>query len=137
MTPWTAACQVPLSSTISWSLFKFMFIELVMLSNHLILCCPLLILLSIFPNIRVFSNEVALCIRWPKYWRFLASASVLPMNIQGWFPLELTGLISLLSKRLKSLLQHHSLKASIFCHLAFFMVQFELVKHLQAFPSFS
>ena len=94
--PWTAACQVPLSSTISWSLLKLMSIESVMPSNHLILCCSLL-LPSIFPSIRVFSNESALRIRWPKYWSF-SSVSVLPMTIQGWFPLELTGLISLQSK---------------------------------------
>ena len=76
-----------------------MSVESVMLSNHLILCCPLLLLHSIFPSIRVFSNELALPIRWPKYWS-LASALVLPMNIQGWFPLGLTGLISLQSKGL-------------------------------------
>ena len=95
VTPWIAAHQAPLSFTITWSLLKFMSIELVMLSYHLILCCPLLLLPSIFPSIRVFSNKSALPIRWPKYW---TSASVLPMNIQSWFPLGLTGLISLLSK---------------------------------------
>ena len=78
-TPWTAACQPSLSSTISWSLLKF--IELIMPSNHLILCCPLLLLPSIFPSIRVFSSESALCIRWPKYWSF--SFSISPSNIQG------------------------------------------------------
>ena len=67
-TPWTAACQALLSSTLSQSLLRFMSIESVILSNHLILCCPLLLLLSIFPSIRVFSNESVLCIRWPKYW---------------------------------------------------------------------
>ena len=67
--PWTAARQAPLSSTISWSLLKFMSIESVMLLDHLILCCCLLLLSSIFPGIRVFSNELALCIRWPKYLR--------------------------------------------------------------------
>ena len=91
-TPWTAACQTPLSSTSSWSLLKFMSIESVMLSNHFILCHPLLLLPSNFPSTRVFSNELALCIRWPKYWNF-SLGSVLPMNIQGWFPLEWTGLI--------------------------------------------
>ena len=111
-TPWTAACQASLSITNSQSLLKLMSIELVMPSNHLILCCPLLLLPSIFPSIRVFSNESVLCIRWPKYWSF-SSASVLPMNIQDWFPLGLTGLISLQSKGLKSLLQHHSSKASL------------------------
>ena len=87
---WTAAQQASLSITDSWSLLKFMSIELVMPSNHPILCCPLLLQFSIFPSIRVFSNE--LCIRWPKYWSF-SSASVLLMNIQDWFPLGLTGWI--------------------------------------------
>ena len=73
-TPWTVACQASLSSTTSWSVLKFMSVELVMLSNHLILCRPLL-LSSIFPSIRVFSNELALCIRWPKYWRFRINPS--------------------------------------------------------------
>ena len=75
VTPWTAACQASLSISISRSLLKFMFIESVMPSNHLILCCPLLFLPSIFPIIRVFSNESALCIRWPKYWSFSFSFS--------------------------------------------------------------
>ena len=75
VTPWTAACQAPLSSSVSWSFLRFMSIESVMLSNHLILCCPLLLLPSIFPSIRVFSNESALCIRWPKYWSFSYSSS--------------------------------------------------------------
>ena len=78
VTPWTAAYQASLSFTISWSLLKFMSIESVMPSNNLILCCPLLFLPSIFPNIRVFSNESALCIRWPKYWSF--SFSISPSN---------------------------------------------------------
>ena len=85
VTPWTAAHQASLSFTISWSLLKVMSIELVMLSNHLILCCPLLLLPSIFPSIRVFCNEWALCIRWPKYWTFSFSSS--PFN-------EYSGLIS-------------------------------------------
>ena len=98
-TLWTAACPAPLSFSISQSLLKFMSIDSVMLSNHLILCHPLLLLPSVFPSIRVFSGELALCIRWPKYRSF--SISINPsMNIQGWFPLGLTGLISLLSKRL-------------------------------------
>ena len=80
--PLMAACQASLSFTITWSLLKFTSIETVMLSNHLILFCALLLLPSIFPSIRVFSNESALCIRRPKYWIF-SSASVLPMNIQG------------------------------------------------------
>ena len=78
VTPWTAACQVPLSSTISWSLLKLMSIALVMPSNHLILCHSLFLLLSIFPSIRVFSNESTLHIRWPKYWSF--SFSISPPN---------------------------------------------------------
>ena len=117
VTPWPAACQAPLASTISWGLFKFTSIELAMLSNHLVLCCPLLLLSSIFPSIRAFSNESALHIRWQKYW---ASASVLPVNIQGGFPLGWTGLIPLQSK---SLLPHHSSKASVLQHSAFFIVQ--------------
>ena len=97
--PWTAAHQASLSFTISWSLLKLMSIELVLPSNHLIFCHPLFLLPSIFPSIRVFSNESVLHIRWPKYWS-LASASVLPINIQDWFPLGLTGWISLPSKGL-------------------------------------
>ena len=81
--PWTATCQASLSFTISWSLLKLMSIESVMLSNHLILCHPLRLLPSIFPSIRVFSNESVLCIRWPKYWSF----SINPSN-------EYSGLIS-------------------------------------------
>ena len=86
VTPWTAARQVPLTSTVSRSLLKFMYIESVMLCNHLILCCPLLLLLSIFSSIKVFSNELALYIRWPKYWSF--SFSISPSS-------EDSGLISL------------------------------------------
>ena len=85
VTPWTAARQASLSFTVSWSLLKFVSIESVMPSNHLILCHPLLFLLSIFPSIRVFSNESALHIRWPKYWSF--SFSISPSN-------EYSGLIS-------------------------------------------
>ena len=99
VTPWTAAPQDSLSNTNSQSLLKFISTESVMPSNHLILCCPLLLLLSIFPSIRVFSNESVLRIRWPKYGAS-ASALVLPMNIQDWFLLGLTGLIFLLSKGL-------------------------------------
>ena len=106
--------------TISWSLLKLMFIELLMPSNHLILCHPLLLLPSIFLSIRVFSNESVICIRWPNI-GVSASASVLPMNIQGWFPLGLTGLISLkVQGTLESLLQHHSSKGSVLWHSAFF-----------------
>ena len=97
--PRTAAHQASLSFTISQSLLKIMPIELVMPSNHLILCSSLLFLPSIFSSIWVFSNESVLHIRWPKYWKS-ASVSVLPMNLQCLYPLQLTGLISLQFKRL-------------------------------------
>ena len=97
--PWTAALQASLSITKSWSLLRLTSIESVMLSNHLILCHPLLLPPSTFPSIRVFSNDSALCITWPKYW-VSASASVLPMNTQDWSPLGWTGWISLQSKGL-------------------------------------
>ena len=123
-TPWTAACQASLSFTISWSLLKLMSIKLVMPSNHIILCHPLLLLPSIFPSIRVFFNESALCIRWPKYWSFSFS-NILPMNTYCWYPLGLTGLISLqFKKTLKGLLQHDNSKTSILQCSAFFIVQF-------------
>ena len=93
MTSWAAVCQAPLSSTVSQTWLKFMSTELVMLSNHLFLCRPLLLSPLIFPSIRVFSSEFALCIRWPKYWSFSFSNS-LSMNNQGWIPLGLTGMIS-------------------------------------------
>ena len=121
-TPWTAAHQASLSITKSWSLLKLMTTELVMSSNHLILCRPLLLLPSIFPNIRVFSNESVLHIRWPNYWSF--SFSISPPN-------EYSGLISFrmdwldllaVQGTLKSLLQHHSSKASILQCSAFFIV---------------
>ena len=96
---WTVANQAPLSSIIYQSLLQLMFIQLVMLSNHLFLCHSLLLLPSVFPSIRVLSSESDLHIRWPNYWNF-NSASVLPMNIQSWFPLWLTYSISLLSKEL-------------------------------------
>ena len=122
-TPWTAAHQASLSITNSWSLPKPMSIELVMPSNHLILCRHLLLLPPNFPSIRVFSNEAVLCIRWPKYWSF--SFNISPSN-------EHPGLISFrrdwldllaVQGTLKSLLQHHSSKASILRHSAFFIVQ--------------
>ena len=122
-TPWTAECQASLSITTSRSLLKLMSIKSVMPSNHLILCCPLLLLPSIFPSVRVFSKESVLCIRWPKYWSF--SFSISPCN-------EYSGLISFrtawfdflaVQGTLKSLLQHHSSKASILLHSAFFIVQ--------------
>ena len=121
-TPWTAACQASLSITKSWNLLKLMSIKLVMPSNHFILYCPFLLLPPIFPSIRVFSKESVLCMRWPKYWSF--SFSINPSN-------EYSGLISfridwldLLAAQgiLKSLLQHHSSKASILRHSAFFIV---------------
>ena len=118
-TPWTAAHQVSLSFTITWRLLK---LESVMPSNHLILCHPFLLLPSIFPSIRVFSSESFLLIRWPNI-AVSASASIFPMNSQDWFPLGWTGWMSLQSKRLKSLLQHHSSKASILWYSASFMVQ--------------
>ena len=99
MTTCTAARQASLSITNSQSLLKLTSIELVMPSNHLILCHPLPLPPSIFPSIRVFSNESVLCIRWPKYWSF-NSASVLPMNIQDQFPLGWTDWIPFLSKGL-------------------------------------
>ena len=123
VTPWTAARQASLSITNSQSLLKPMFIKSMMPSNHLILCHPLLLLPSIFPSIRVFSNESALCIRWPKYWSF--SFSISPSN-------EYSGLISFrmdwldlfaVQGTLKSLLQHHSSKASVLWCSAFFMIQ--------------
>ena len=125
VTPWTAACQASLSFTIYWSLLKLMSIELVDMisSNCFILFCPLLLLPSFFLNIRVFYTESALRIRWPKHWSF--SFSISPSN-------ECSRLISFridwfdllaVQGTLKSLLQHHSLKASILWHSAFFMIQ--------------
>ena len=123
VTPWTALCQASLSVTISQSLLKLMSIQLVMPSNHLILCRPLLLLCSIFPSIRVFSKNSVLQIRWPKFWSF--SFSISPSN-------EYSGLISFrmfwldllaVQGTLKNLLQHHSSKASILRRSAFFTVQ--------------
>ena len=123
VTPWTAARQASLSITNSQSSLKLMSIESVMPSNHFILSCPLLLLPSIFPSIRVFYNESVLRIRWPKYWSF--SFSISPSN-------EYSGLISFMMDwldllavqgTLKSLLQHHSSKASILWRSAFFIVQ--------------
>ena len=121
-TPWTAARQASLSIASSWNLLKLMSIESVVLSSHLILCHPLLLMPSIFPSIRVFSNESVLCIRWPKYWSF---SYISPSS-------EYSGLISFRMDQLdlfavwgtlKSLLQHHSSKASIPQCSAFFTVQ--------------
>ena len=122
VTPWTAAQQASLSFATSQSLLKLMSIKSVMPSNHLILCHPLLLLPSIFPSIRVFSKESVLPIRWPKYWSF--NFSISPSS-------EYSELISFRNDRLDLLsvqgtlksLQHHSSKASIFQHSAFFMVQ--------------
>ena len=123
VTPRTAAHQGPLSFTISQTLLKLISIESVRPSSHLILCCPLLLPPSIFPSIRIFSNELAVCIRWPKDWSFCFSIS--PSN-------EYSGRISLrmdwldllaVQGTLKSLLQHHSLRASVLRCSAFFIVQ--------------
>ena len=123
VTPWTAAHQASLSITNSQSLLKLMSIKSVMPSNHLILCHPLLLPPSVFPSIRVFSNESVLRIRWPKYWSF--NFSISPSN-------EFSGLISFrmdwldplaVQGTLKSLLQNHSSKASILWCSAFFIVQ--------------
>ena len=118
--PWAAALQAFLSSTISQSLFKFMYSELGMLSNHLILCHPLL-LPSIFPSIRVFSNQSAFWIRWPKYWSFSFSISP-PFSEYSSFRMDWLDLLAV-QGTLKSLLPHHSSKVSILRHSAFFMVQ--------------
>ena len=123
VTPWTTACQASLSITNSWSSLQLMSIESVMPFNHLILCCPLLLLPSIPPSIRVFSNESVLCIRWPNYWNF--SFRINPSN-------EYSGLISFridwfdvleVQGTLKSLLQHHSSKALVLWSSVFFIVQ--------------
>ena len=122
-TPWTAACQAFLSITNSWSLLKLMPIESVMPSNHLLLCHPLLLLPSIFLSIRVFSDESALHIRWPKYWSF--SFNISPTSEHpGLISFRMDWLALLVVQRtLNSLLQHHSSKASILRHSAFFIVQ--------------
>ena len=119
--PWTAACQASLSFTNSWTLLKLMFIESVMPSNQLILCYPLLLLPAICPSIRVFSNESALCIRWPKYWSFSINScneySGLISFRVDWFEfLEVQG-------TLKSHLQHQSSKASVLQCSGFFIAQ--------------
>ena len=121
MTPWTAAHQASMSLTISKRLLKLMSTESMMPSSHLILCHPLLFLPLVFPRIRVFSNESALCIRWPKYWSFMFS----PFNEYSElisFKIDWFGILAV-QGTLKSLLQHHTLKVSIFGCSAFFMVQ--------------
>ena len=121
VTPWTVACQASLSLTVSWRLLKLTSIELMIPSNHLILCCPLLLLPSTFPSLSVFSNDLALCIRWPKYWSFSVSSSnaywgLISFRID-WFDLLAA------QGTLKSLLQRHNSKVSILWLLALFMVQ--------------
>ena len=121
VTPRMAAWQASQASAISWCLLRFISIELVMPSNHLILCCPLLHLPSVFPSIRVFSNESALCIRWLKYWSFSISpaneySELISFRID-WFDLFVV------QGALKSLLQHRNFKASVLWHVTFFMVQ--------------
>ena len=123
VTPWTAACQASLSIANSQNLLKFMSIESVMPSNHLILCSPLLLLPSIFPSIRIFSNESVLHIRWPKDWSFcfsISPSSEHPALIS--FRMHWLDLLAV-QGTLKSLLQHHSLKASVLQCSAFFIVQ--------------
>ena len=123
MTPWTAARQASLSVPNFWTLLKLTSIEPVMPANHLILCCPLLLLCLIFPSIRVFSNKSVLCIMWSKYWNF--SFSISPFkNYSGLISFRIDWLdLFAVQGTLKSLLQHHSLKASILWHSTFFMVQ--------------
>ena len=135
-TPWTAARQTSLSLAISWSLPKFSSIEAVMPSNHLILCHPLLLSPSIFPSFKVFSNELALCIKWPKHWRF--SCSISSSN-------EYSGLVSIridwfdllaVQRTLKSLLQHRSSKASILWQLTFIKSNYLLLTSFHSVSSF-
>ena len=123
VTPWTPAHQAPLSSTMSRSLLKFMFIELVVLFNHLILCYPLLLPL-VLPSIRVFSSESVLHLRWPKYWSFSFSNS--PSNRYLGFISFRVDWFDLFAFQ-ESLLQHHNSKASVLQYSAFFMVQLLLL----------
>ena len=123
VTPWTVAFQASLSITNSRSLLKLMSIELVMPSNHLILCCPLILLPSIFPKIRVSYNVPVLCIRWPKYWSF--NFKISPSNEYSGlisFRMDWLDLLEAAQGTLKSLLQHHSSNASVLWHSAFFIV---------------
>ena len=132
-TPQTAACQSSLAFPISRSLLKLMSIKLMMPSSHFILCCPFLLLCSIFPSIRVFSNELVLCIRWPKYWSFSFSFIISPSN-------EYSGLISFRMDWLdlavqgtpKSFLQHHSSKASILRCSAFLITSWKIDEETMA-----
>ena len=123
VTPWTAACQASLTITNFWSLLKFISIKSVVSSNHLILCCPLLLLPSTFPSIRAFSNESVLPIKWPKYWSFsfIISPSI---DYSGLISFRIDSLdVPAVQGTLKSLLQHHSTKASILLLSAFLEVQ--------------
>ena len=121
VTPWTATFQASLSFTISRSLLKLMSIESVMPSNQLILCCPLLVLPSMFPSIGVFTNESTLCMRWPKYQSFSIGSS---NEYSGWISFRINWLdLCAVQGTLKNLLQHHSLKSSVLQRSAFFMVQ--------------
>ena len=122
MTPWTAAHQVSLSITNSWSLLKFMCIESVVPSNYLFLCYPLLLPPSIFPSIRVFSNKSVLCIRWPKYWCFSFSVT-LSIDSLGLICVKIDWFDLLKVQGTLKSLQHQSSKASIPWHAAFFIVQ--------------
>ena len=124
VTPWTAAHQASLYSSKSQSLLRLMSNESVMPTNHLILCCPLLLLPSIFPGIRVFSSELTLCIRWPKYWSF--NFRISPSNEYLWLISIRIEWFDFLAVQgtLKSLLQHHSSKLSVLQCSAFFVVQF-------------
>ena len=128
MIPGTAACQASLSITNSQSLLKRMSIALVMPSNHLILCHPILLLPSILPSIRIFPNESARCIRWPKYWSF----SISPSNEQSGLTSFRMDWLDLLTVQgtLKSLVQHDSSKASILWHSAFFVVQLSHISYM-------
>ena len=122
-TPLTAERQASLSITNFWSLLRLKSIEPMMSSNHLILCCPLLLLPSVFPSIRVFPNESVLCIRWPEYWSF--SFNISPFNEYSRlisFTIDWLDLLAV-QGTLKSLLQHHSSKASVLQRSAFFTVQ--------------
>jgi len=131
---WGAACQVSLSITNSWSLLKFMFMKSVMLPNNFIFCLPFYFLPLIFPCIRVFSNESVLPINWPKYWRFSFSIS-LSNEYSGLISFSMDWLDLLaVQGTLKSLVQHHSLKASILWYSALFMVQLSHPSQLVAKP---
>ena len=122
-TLWTVSCQAFQAFTISWSLLKLLCVQLVIPSNHLILCHPLLCLPSVYPSIRVFSSESAFCIRWPKHWKFRFRVS--PFNeYSGWVSFRTYWFHFLVVQgTLQSLLQHHSSKALVLWRSAFFMVQ--------------